>query len=61
LIVETKGKIYDDEDFRKKERFVKNEFQTHNPDFSYVKFVDAKGDNDFSRFMGELRDIIKTF
>jgi superfamily II DNA or RNA helicase len=61
LIVETKGKIYDDEDFRKKERFVKNEFRTHNPDFSYVKFVDAKGDNDFSRFMGELRDIIKTF
>jgi len=61
LILETKGKIYDDEEFRKKERFVQNEFMARNPNFSYAKFVDDKNDNDFGRFIDRLREIIKSF
>ncbi|MEA2064884.1 MAG: DEAD/DEAH box helicase family protein, partial [Patescibacteria group bacterium] len=52
LIIETKGKIYYDNDFKQKENFVKNEFIKYNPNFRYKCFVDD-GKNDFSEKVGE--------
>jgi len=61
LMVETKGKIYYDEEFKQKEQFVKNDFKKHNPNFSYIPFVDNDGDNNFTNFIGEFKNIIKSF
>jgi superfamily II DNA or RNA helicase len=61
LIVETKGEIYYDEEFKQKEQFVKNDFKKHNPNFTYVSFVDKDGDNDFTKFINELKNQIKSF
>lgn len=58
LIMETKGKIYYNNDFKQKENFVKNEFVKHNPNFKYRCFVD-NGDNDFSRKIEEFTREIK--
>ncbi len=61
LIAETKGKIYYDDEFKQKEQFIKNDFKKHNPNFSYVCFVDNSGDNDFTNFTSEFKNIIKSF
>ena len=61
LIVETKGKPYYDDEFKQKEQFMKNDFKKHNPNFSYVSFVDDDGDNDFTKFISELKNQIKSF
>lgn len=47
LIVETKGKSFYDDEFIRKEKFVKDVFTKHNPNFSFICFVD-EGKNDFS-------------
>lgn len=60
LIIETKGSIYYDEEFRQKEQFVKEEFIKHNPHFGYANFIDEKGKNDFSEFVEELKNKIKS-
>lgn len=60
LIVETKGSIYYDDEFRQKEKFIKEEFKKHNPNFEYTCFVDAEGKNDFRIFLDELRTKIKS-
>lgn len=60
LIVETKGEIYYDEEFKQKEQFVKNDFKKYNPNFTYVSFVDKDGDNDFTKFITELKNQIKS-
>jgi len=60
LIIETKGKLYYNEEFRQKEAFVKNEFVKYNPNFKYECFVDKQGKNDFSEFINELKNKIKT-
>ena len=61
LIVETKGKPYYDDEFKQKEQFMKNDFKKHNPNFSYVSFVGDDGDNDFTKFISELKNQIKSF
>ncbi len=61
LIVETKGKIYYDDEFKQKERFIKNDFKKHNPNFSYISFVDKDDNNNFANFIDELRNLIITF
>lgn len=61
LIVETKGKIYYDDEFKQKEHFTMNDFKKHNPNFSYVSFVDDVGDNDFTKFIAEFKNQIKSF
>ncbi len=60
LIVETKGKIYYDDEFKQKEQFVKNDFKKHNPNFNYIPFVDDDSDNDFTKFINELKNQIKS-
>ena len=57
LIIETKGEPYYTEEFRQKEKFVKDVFLKHNPNFKYVCFVD-KGRNDFNKHLKELEKII---
>ena len=61
LIIETKGKIYYDDEFKQKEQFIKNDFKKYNPNFSYIPFVDDDGDNDFTKFINELKNQIKSF
>ncbi len=58
LIIETKGKPFEQE-FEIKKEFVKREFIKHNPNFKYEYFVDEEGKNDFSNFISRLRDKIK--
>jgi len=60
LIVETKGKLYYNEEFRQKESFVKQDFIKYNPNFSYQCFVDKAGKNDFNDFINKLKIKIKT-
>lgn len=60
LIVEMKGEIYDNE-FGKKENFVKNEFIKHNPNFEFVKFTDPENKNNFVKHIDEFKKIIKNF
>ncbi len=59
LIIETKGKIYYDDDFKQKERFMLNDFKKHNPNFNYVCFVDENEDNDFTNFISKLKNEVK--
>ncbi len=59
LIIETKGKIYYDDDFKAKEKFVVEEFTKHNPQFSYRCFVDEQENNDFVKHLSEVKNLIK--
>ncbi len=58
LIIETKGEPYYTEEFQQKEKFVKDVFLRHNPNFKYVCFID-KGGNDFMQHIKELEKLIK--
>ena len=58
LIVETKGSVFYDDDFKQKENFVKNDFIKNNPKFTYKCFVDSGG-NDFSKHIEKFKDEIK--
>jgi len=58
LIIETKGEPYYTEEFQQKEKFVKDVFLKHNPDFKYVCFID-KGRNDFTKHIKELEKMVK--
>ena len=60
IIIETKGKPYYNDEFRAKEKFVKDEFLKHNNHFSYHCFVDD-GENDFSKHIETLKQILKEF
>lgn len=61
LIVETKGKIYYDDEFKQKEQFIKNDFKKHNPNFSFVCFTDNSDNNDFTNFINQLKNLIISF
>lgn len=58
LIIETKGGSYYDDDFKRKEKFVKETFMKHNPNFNFEVFVDTGG-NDFSRWIGRFKELIE--
>lgn len=58
LIIETKGGSYYDDDFKRKEKFVKETFLKHNPNFNYEVFVDAGG-NDFSKWIGKFKQLVE--
>ena len=60
LIVETKGEIYYNDEFRAKEKFIKEEFLNHNPAFNYHCFID-EGKNDFSKHLVTFKKILKEF
>jgi len=57
LIIETKGKPYYTDEFRQKEKFVKEVFIKQNPQFKYVCFRD-EGQNDFTKHLTELKNLI---
>ena len=58
LIIETKGRPYYSDEFKQKEKFVKDVFLKHNPHFKYERFID-EGENDFIRHLTELEKLIK--
>jgi len=55
LIIETKGKLYYDDAFKARERFVQGEFRAHNPNFHYLPLIDETGRNDFAPHIERLR------
>jgi hypothetical protein len=59
LILETKGRQFYDDDFKAKEKFVKDVFLKHNPHFRYKCFVD-EDDNDFSRHFEAVKQEIQS-
>lgn len=60
IIIETKGRPYYNDEFRAKEKFVKEEFIKYNNHFSYYCFVDD-GKNDFSKHIETFKQILKDF
>jgi len=60
IIIETKGKPYYNDEFRAKEKFVKDEFLKHNNHFSYHCFVDD-GENDFTKHLDTFKQLLKDF
>ena len=58
LILETKGKIFYNEEFQAKEKFVKEDFLTYNPNFTYYCFIDDTNKNDFSKHVDKFKEII---
>ncbi|OGM26689.1 hypothetical protein A2692_05655 [Candidatus Woesebacteria bacterium RIFCSPHIGHO2_01_FULL_39_95] len=59
LIVETKGKPHYDAEFQRKEKFMKEVFVKHNPNFAYECFVD-EGGNNFELHMEKFTELIKS-
>jgi hypothetical protein len=60
IIIETKGKPYYNDEFRAKEKFVKEEFLKHNRHFKYHCFVDDE-DNDFIAHLDTFKQLLKDF
>lgn len=60
LILETKGKAYYDNEFKRKEKFMKEVFVSHNPNFKYECFVD-EGGNDFTKHTQQVREMLESF
>ena len=58
LILETKGKAYYDDEFKRKEKFMKDVFVKHNPNFKYECFVD-EDKNDFEIHIERLQEMLK--
>ncbi len=59
LIIETKGSTFYNDEFKRKEKFVKEVFMKHNPNFEYVCYIDEKGKNDFSKHLKDLKKLIE--
>ena len=57
VILETKGKSFYDDEFKRKEKFLKEVFVKHNPNFKYECFVD-EGKNDFEKHKDQLREML---
>ena len=55
LIIETKGGIYDNEDFHAKEKFVRDVFLPHNPNFRYHCL---RQEEDFQVQLAQLREVV---
>ncbi len=60
IIIETKGRPYYNDEFRAKEKFVKEEFLKHNNHLSYHCFIDD-GENDFTKHLDTLKQKLKEF
>ena len=60
IIIETKGKPYYNDEFKAKERFVREEFLKHNKHFNYHCFVDD-GENDFTKHIETLKQLLEDF
>jgi type III restriction enzyme len=60
MIIETKGKPYYNDEFRAKEKFIKDEFLKYNEHFRYHCFVDEE-DNDFKKHLDTFRQLLKAF
>lgn len=60
FIIETKGKPYYNDEFRAKEKFVREEFLKYNTHFRYHCFVDD-GKNDFHTHLDTFRNILRDF
>jgi len=58
IIIETKGRPYYNDEFRAKEKFVKDEFLKYNNHLSYHCFIDD-GENDFTKHLEILKKKIK--
>ena len=58
LIIETKGKAFYDDNFRKKEKFIKEVFIEHNPHVRYINFVDEDNSGDFDLHMKRFQDTV---
>jgi len=58
LILETKGKTYYDDEFKRKEKFMREVFVKYNPNFKYECFVD-EGKNDFEEHVERLQEMLK--
>ncbi len=61
LILETKARTFYNEEFKNKEKFVKETFLKHNPHIHYERFIDEDGKNDFTKHLSELRKILINF
>lgn len=59
FILETKGKSFYDDEFKRKEKFMKEVFVSHNPNFKYECFVD-EGGNDFQKHTEQLREMLRS-
>ena len=59
LIVETKAALYYNDNFRDKEKFVKENFLRYNPHICYHCVVDESGKNDFSVHLGNFRRTVR--
>ena len=59
LVIETKGAVFADAEFRAKEKFVREAFLRYNPNFHYAVFVDEGGRNDFRAHLAELREQVQ--
>lgn len=60
IIIETKAQPYYNDEFKAKEKFVKDEFLKHNKNFSYYCFVDEEK-NDFAKHLDTFKKILKDF
>lgn len=59
LIIETKCKIYYNDEFKNKEKFVKEVFLKHNPKFGYICLVDEEGKNNFNKHLKQVKELIQ--
>lgn len=60
IIIETKGKLYYNDEFKAKEKFVNKEFLKYNKHFKYHCFVDDE-DNDFTKHIEDFKKLLQDF
>jgi hypothetical protein len=60
LILETKGKTYYNEEFKAKEKFIKDDFLKSNPHYNYYCFIDS-GENNFEKHLEKFKEILRNF
>ncbi|MDI6804075.1 MAG: DEAD/DEAH box helicase family protein [Bacteroidota bacterium] len=61
LILETKARTYYNDEFKRKEKFVKEIFIKHNPQIHYERFIDEDGKNDFRKHLETLKKLLINF
>ena len=61
LILETKARTFYNDEFKRKEKFVKEIFIKQNPHIRYEKFIDEYGKNDFQKHLTQFKQILNNF